>query len=866
MKKSDGLDKSSPNKVLSTPKVESINTSLSPKLALRPYQLQSLSQVKKAHEKGKNRLLVSLPTGCGKTVIFAHLVANTSGRSLVLAHRDELIEQAADKIRMVLPTADIGIVKAERNQVDQQIVIASIQTLTRESRLAQLKKDFSVVIIDEAHHACSKSYKKVLQALGSFNSKNAPLTLGVTATPERGDKVGLDSVFQEIVYHCSLLEMVAEQYLSDLTWQEVKFNVDLDKVETRAGDFIEAQLIKALSKSDAPQQILYAFKTYAKNRKTLIFVPGVIIARSIAMLFKENGILCESIDGNLPSKERKGILSRLHTGETQVVINCMILTEGFDEPTIDCIIFARPTKSKSFYLQMLGRGTRLHPNKKDCLVIDLVGVSNRHDLITLPNLFGIADTRLKKKSLLTVTEEIEEEFKAKIKALDLLAEQEKALAEAKKQTQKKAANQHQAKELPNNTKNNKKTLRFNWLKLSEKCYALSAGNKGIVFLISKDEIDWSVVFKEKTTTSLIAETLSLEYAMGIAQDFIRSLGVSPLIDIDANWRKEGASEKQLSLLQNMNISHSQNITKGLASDLLAIHFGKQELDNYQKTLLETNSAQPNNIQSLPNLPNLPKNSFENQPLQIPPRETDNISYKPTFAKNYFPPLTDQFIKYDNYRLHNYKPEGDISSRVNRSQSLALAACQEYLNNYYNQEVGIVLCGESQVGKTHLAVAILNELTNKYGIDTLFCDYGLLLKKMHEPNNQFIQTQLIEKIKESKVILLDGFYVRNTLSVTMKKLMSKIIISCKDSYYDKKLILTTRHHSYSSSYNEVESFRLSLGDILGSDISSRLYEQCHYLEIMSANSSLNDRKLSKFSPVLEIANSLLADIFDLKEAV
>ncbi len=877
---------------------ESNNIALSPKLALRPYQIESLSQVDRVFREGKNRLLVSLPTGCGKTVIFAHLVANTSGRSLVIAHRDELIEQAADKIRMVFPSADIGIVKAERNQTDQQIIIASIQTLTRESRLSQLEKNFSTIIVDEAHHACSKSYKKVLHSLGSFNSTNAPLTLGVTATPERGDKVGLNSVFQEIVYHRGLLEMINEQYLCDLTWQDVELDVDLDKVETRAGDFIEAELIKALTNSDTPRQILSAFQNYASNRKTLIFVPGVTLARSIATLFKQNNIACESIDGRLSPKERKDILNRLRTGQTQVVVNCMILTEGFDEPTIDCILFARPTKSKSFYLQMLGRGTRLHPNKKNCLIIDLVGLSNRHNLITLPSLFGIADIKLKKKSLLAITEETEQETEIyQVQALDLLAEQQKSLGEAENQTQSVLQAQAQSQgeveivnslstqditevetqveqeELLAKEKAVKKGLRFNWLKLSEKCYALSIGDNGIVFLITENNFDWSVVWRQDNKTNLIAKTLTLEYSMGMAQDFVRSLGVSVLVDLEANWRIQNASSKQIALLQSFNISYPHHITKGQASDLLATEFARVELASYQKNLLDSNNQ------------NLPTQAITfNQTGESKQSETNNetsLVYKPTFAKCCFPELPNSFANYEHYKLNNYVPQGATYSQystssqysqypqysqTNKSQSLALVACQEYVNHYFNQEVGIIFSGDSGVGKTHLAVAILAELTNKYNIDTLYCNYRLLLRQIYENNYNYIVSELVSKIGKSQVVLLDGFVAKNNNSVSIRKLMSRIINSCcRDTYNDRKLIITTRHHVYSSTYHEKESFRLSLGDILGSDSASKLYDYCHYLEITTMDSSVDNRLPSYFTPISNIANNIMLDIADFKKA-
>ncbi|MBL8194280.1 MAG: DEAD/DEAH box helicase, partial [Blastocatellia bacterium] len=593
------------------------------KISLRPYQQEALLALDKSHKEGKNRLLISLPTGAGKTIVFANLIANRSlnnnSRSLVIAHRDELIEQAVDKIQLVIDGADIGIVKANNNQINSKVVVASIQTLARESRLAQLEKNFSTIIVDEAHHASANSYLRVLQSLGSFNQNNAPLTVGVTATPERGDKIGLDKVFQEIVYHRSLIEMINQQYLSDLTWQEISLDLDLDKVETRGDDFIESKLIEALTKTDAPRQVLTAFKQYASNRKSLIFVPGVTLARTIATLFQEHNIACESIDGTLPSDERKSILSRLKSGQTQVVVNCMVLTEGFDESSIDCIIFARPTKSKSFYLQMLGRGTRLHPGKKDCLIIDLVGLSYQYNLVSLPNLFGLSGDKLKTKSLLVANQEAEDELKAhqEKEALNLIAELEKAKANAQNKDVQDADAEVVKPRISDQRlvdyvkEDKKKTINFNWLKLSNDCYALSISN-GIIFLIKSEANLWSAIYRETNKNiTLIGQNLPLEYAQGVAQDFIRNLSSLPLVDLNASWRNQEASHNQLALLNELGISFDDSIDKGQASDLIAIHYAKQSLLDYQNQLAQqhlvsTNKAAINNTNT-----NITSNNISN---------------------------------------------------------------------------------------------------------------------------------------------------------------------------------------------------------------------------------------------------------------
>jgi superfamily II DNA or RNA helicase/DNA replication protein DnaC len=827
--------------------------SLNTKLALRPYQSESLEQVEKAYKNGSNRLLVSLPTGTGKTVIFSHLVARNEGRSLIIAHRDELIEQAASKIRMVLPTADVGIVKAERNQASSQIVVASVQTLARESRLLQVGK-FDTIIIDEAHHAAADSYVKVLKSLGCFDKDNPPLTLGVTATPERGDKVGLDSVFQEIVYHRDLLDMISEQYLSDLTWKKVDLGVDLDEVSTRGGDFVEADLIKALTDKNLPEKILSAFQQYASDRKTIVFVPGVALARETAKLFQEHNIKCESIDGKLPPEDRKGILSRLSTGETQVVVNCLILTEGFDEPTIQCVIFARPTKSKSFYLQMLGRGTRLHPGKTECLVIDLVGVTQKHKLITLPNLFGFSPDKLKKKSILAIQqEEINEEAKRQ------------ALAQQEAENQAKASDSSTKSTTPELSRKEPRVINFNWLKLSESRYALSVG-KGILFLIKQANTQekWAVILNEvDKTKTLIAKDLPLEYAQGVAQDYVRSIRAIALIDSNASWRSQEPTDKQISLLEKLGIEVNCDTTKGQASDLITIFFANQDLSDSslekfitdQTVENETISCKPETIQNnqdskginsnntsnnntynakeekITTLLEKENNTSNNTPK---PEPSKTFTYKPSFAKICLAQNIEQLKLYDTYTLDNYIDKGQLGYRGNKTQLNALLTIRDYAQGYVEQEIGVILASKGSVGKTHLAIGLLRHLTTNYDIATFFCDSEAIAKRANKIGYTKTLDEVINLIDKSEAILLDNLTLRSD-DINKKKFFLQIIHNCyKD---DKKLVITTKHLSYSSSpfacnnhHNEDPAIFLSLGDALGIKEATNLYEKCAYLEI------------------------------------
>jgi superfamily II DNA or RNA helicase len=183
-------------------------------LSLRPYQQEALSAIQEAIDRHLQRILISLPTGTGKTIIFAMLIHQRPGRSLILVHRDELITQAIEKLAFIDPLMDVGVIKAERNELDHHVLVASIQTLSRRRRLEHLGTDFETVIVDEAHHACAPSYELVLEYLSCFENYG-PLLVGVTATPERGDRSPLGRIFEEIVYQKSILEMIPT-YLSDL--------------------------------------------------------------------------------------------------------------------------------------------------------------------------------------------------------------------------------------------------------------------------------------------------------------------------------------------------------------------------------------------------------------------------------------------------------------------------------------------------------------------------------------------------------------------------------------------------------------------------------------------------------------------------
>src|SRR5882762_11162753 len=361
---------------------------------LRPYQREALTAVRDAYKAGKRRVIVSLPTGTGKTVVFAHFprVLNMKKRLLVLAHREELLLQARDKFRSIDPELKAEIEQAgARAAADAKVVIASVLTLARNAaRLSRLQPDdFSIIVVDEAHHAVAPSYRRIFDHFGLFGPGATRYLVGFTATPRRGDKQGLGEVFEEVCYARDMREMIAGRYLSPIAGWRVDSDLSLDNVKVRHGDFVESQLARVVNTPLRNNLLVKAYRDFATARRAIVFCVDVAHAKDVHHAFAEAGIRAAPVWGDLSRDQRRSTLARFSAGEIDVVTNCNLLTEGFDEPRVDCVIMARPTRSKLLYAQMVGRGTRLHPGKKDLMVIDVADNSRTHQLPGLHNLFNL---------------------------------------------------------------------------------------------------------------------------------------------------------------------------------------------------------------------------------------------------------------------------------------------------------------------------------------------------------------------------------------------------------------------------------------------------------------------------------------------
>jgi superfamily II DNA or RNA helicase len=359
--------------------------------SLRPYQRDAIEAVLAARRAGVRRMIVCLPTGAGKTVIFSHLARIARRQVIVLAHREELLAQAAEKIARAL--GDPGAVAieqaAQRAPAGAKVVVCSIRSL-HERRLAEVMRgrDVGLVVYDECHHAAAEDNQRVLRQLGVFDPASPMTLLGFTATTARGDGLGLDAVFEKIVYTRTLPEMIDDGYLVRLRGFRIETAADLTRVTAGGLDFREEELAEAVDIEERNALVARSIQELARDRRTIVFCVTVGHAKNLARALGLLGVPAGVVHGDMPADQRADVLARFRDGRLAAITNVAVLTEGFDDPGVSCVAMARPTRSEGLYAQCVGRGTRLFPDKKDCLILDFADVS-RLSLCTLPSLFGM---------------------------------------------------------------------------------------------------------------------------------------------------------------------------------------------------------------------------------------------------------------------------------------------------------------------------------------------------------------------------------------------------------------------------------------------------------------------------------------------
>jgi len=538
-------------------------------LKLRPYQQDAIDAVFGAWSDGMTRPAIVLPTGAGKTVVFSQLVKefflrqskretavgdmDGASRVIILVHRDELADQAIAKLRSIAPDLNVGKVKADDNEVVADVMVCSVQTMavSRRRELVQLSQrvwgDIGLIITDECHHGSAASYQKVYAAFPDA------LQLGVTATMARGDGNGLGDTWEEVVFSRSLLWMISKGYLSDVKAVRVDIDgLDMGAVRASRGDYQAGALGEAMDAAGADKVIARAYKEHAADRQGVVFTPTVETAHSTAVALGDAGITSTVISGETPSADRRLMFDDFRTGRTQVLVNCMVLTEGFDAPWASCAVIARPTQSNPLYIQMVGRVLRPYPGKTEALVLDMVGASS-NKLRTLVDLepgsvLSVKDGELLADAVVREAEEANQvpaqgsvAFALKHRELDLFAASEKA-----------------------------------WSRTLKGVLFIGCGDTTV--FLWRDDAAWAVCTITKGDgpkyTQYRGMDLSGAMAWGeaVAEDY-ETFGVSR----GAAWRKKKPSEKVVALADRLGVAH-EGKRAGEVSEAIDIVFKSRMLD------------------------------------------------------------------------------------------------------------------------------------------------------------------------------------------------------------------------------------------------------------------------------------------------
>lgn len=524
-----------------------------PTYDLRPYQREAIDRLIEGWRTRNNRLAVVLPTGAGKTVVFSALIhqllPDIHGRALVIAHREELLTQAAEKIRAVAPDLRVGIVKAERDEhQDADVIVASIQTLASKRRREAIT-DIGLIIVDECHHAAARTYMETLEHFGGY--RGVPVA-GFTATLTRRDG-GLAEVWQDVVYRLDILDLIGEGHLCDVRGKRVVVgDLDLDSVRTNAGDLQDGQLGEALEASSAGRIVSAAYLEYAADRPGVIFTPTVSSAEAMTRAMNAAGIPTATVWGAMPKDVRASTLDRYKAGDLQVLSNCMVLTEGFDAPHTSCAVIARPTKSPALYVQMAGRALRLFEGKEDALILDVLGAATRHKLASLVDLTGRSITSPEEGQ--SLAEAAEEQETRGLIATEVEWEDVDLFHSS------------QIRWL--------RTLGGTWFVPTDGVfYFLEPGARSGFYRIRS----WTKATGEFRDAPLADDENPLEYSMIRTEAYARRRA-SALAARDAGWRARTPSPRQLGMARYLRVRVMPDWTAGDVSDALDVHDASLALD------------------------------------------------------------------------------------------------------------------------------------------------------------------------------------------------------------------------------------------------------------------------------------------------
>lgn len=508
-----------------------------PLLELREYQQEALTEVFRELQAGIHRQLIVLPTGAGKTIVMAAIAKTFNKKTLLLAHREELITQAVEKFQLFWPGVDIGVCMAERDETDHQIVIGSVQSCSRPKRLEKLQDlGFDVMMIDEAHHSTSDSYQSIINACG-FSNGTSKLLIGVTATPARGDKHPLGDTFDKISFSRSIGTMIRAGYLSPVVGRKILTNFVLERIRTQNGDFAISELSEAVNTPERNAFIVNKFQEYAPARKGIAFCCDVLHCQDLAAAFNKQGISAAAVWGDMTSECRQNALNDLKNGKIQVATSCGVLCEGYDEPSISTVIMARPTKSPGLYIQCAGRGLRLWPGKQDCLVLDFS--DQGHNLDSIMSLSSVVPEAANIKDIKEAAEQREEVDKQpKINVLEEVDREFDILGSA----------------------------RFMWVTIGDEWSLMDDERREIIMSPSAGGFVAVLYHPDGSMKRLVNSPLPLEYCAGVCEDYARRNLKVAFSDLRAMWLNNAAppTKSQHDYLEKQNAWRS-NLTKAEAA-------------------------------------------------------------------------------------------------------------------------------------------------------------------------------------------------------------------------------------------------------------------------------------------------------------
>ncbi len=544
-------------------------------MVLRDYQVATLDELL-APPEGVWRDLAVLATGGGKTIIFAallHRLIAPGKRGLVLAHREELLTQARDKIALVDPDLDVEIEQAEKRATRdfgmfagarRHVVVSSVQSL-HEKRREEFSPDaFDVVIVDEAHHSTAQSYLDILDYFGCLSSTRKTRLVGVTATPNRTDGKGLGQVYQRIAAVYGIRELVERSWLVPPRAIRVNSSADLSAVKVTAGDFALGDLERAVNTDERNALVVAAYQKFAAGRQGLVFASGVDHAMELARLFTAANMPSEPVWGASGADIRHDTLDRFRRKELQVLTNFAVLTEGFDEPSVSAIVLARPTMSDLLMTQMIGRGLRLNESKDDCICIDVQDVTKKRNCISVPSLAGLPPSfDVQGQSIFAAKNQFDLLDPRLASLVHSVGDVERMLARVAAGMSAIEVDILGGAVDPICEQNS----RFMWALTGPDTYQIRVTTGGLRLAISANTLgEWVVRMNQGFGWEMLFDKLpSIERAFNLADTFIVKNHNTMLIDRTARWRNEPCTLPQLRKLKAMRVFMSASDAEAFAA-------------------------------------------------------------------------------------------------------------------------------------------------------------------------------------------------------------------------------------------------------------------------------------------------------------